>query len=465
MSARLSKEAWWRNPHSYVKELAEVGESLNVAWDRGILIKKRIDPVVHAQVYFGPNAEFRTLAIGPQGAAELGVNRGFDNPLAVYPVWEYGDDFTVLENLVANPVGKDESLCDDVTIDPDQRPVWDQEHRVIVSNLPNARTPGSRPFYRHLDELQEEYPDCIIHIHGSYSMSLMMSKSYRAFDVEPRTYASQGKIYLPNGSYKQWAQVAASQPSMIHLLGFQVDDMKVPRNRCMYNIKSHIWASKHWHENIAFKTQGKHNPDITSPDSEAAVPETRSRSVRVRLGLTEQPGDKTICNDCSLAITCKYYRAESVCTLPGSDASPLAKMFGSRDADKIIDGLGTVMAAQVRRLEVGMANEEEDGELDKDVTAMMDKIFNNGIKLAKLIDPSLTKPSVVINNGSAAQVSGADPKKLAAAVVRAFENNGVRREDITPEMFETMLKQMAAGEKTYTPPLQAPVITEGKVVE
>ena len=121
----------------------------------GMLVKKRIDPVMHAKVYFGEHSGFRILAVGEQGTAELDKDHNLDKPLAVYPTWEYGENFNILEEMVSSPIGMDPDACmADVPLD--ERPVVGQPHRVVITNLPNAHLSGNRPFYRHLKELQEE---------------------------------------------------------------------------------------------------------------------------------------------------------------------------------------------------------------------------------------------------------------------------------------------------------------------
>jgi hypothetical protein len=432
----MATEVWFRNLHNYVRELAEVGGPFRVVWDRGILVKKHIDALKHAQLYFGENADFRILLVGPQGTAELGPNNGMDNPVGVYPTWEYGEDIDLLEEMISSPVGEDEEACDaDVQID--QKPVFGQEHRVVVSKLPNMQLRSSRGFFRVLTELQEEYPEAIIHLHGLYSYKYMFGKGIASVDTEPRTDAANGKVVLPSGHIMAYARTVAC-PQWVELMGMNVVDLKIPRNRCIFNIRSAKWAGEHFTENIRFKTRGPDNSDPNSPVT--SIPTTAA--TRTRKLLAPRPGDKITCDDCSLASSCKYWREGAVCTMPGSETNSLAKYFQSRDSDRIIDALGTVLSAQAKRLQQGMEDEDEYGELSPEVTKIMNQLFSNGVKLAKLVNPNLTKPLVQINNGSAAAVSGSNPQQLMAAVVRAIEDTGVKREDITPQMVENMLSKM-----------------------
>lgn len=446
-------ETWFRNPHNYVRELAEVGGPYRIVWDRGILVKRRIDPTLHAKIYFGENADVEILAVGQQGAAHLDLDHNFENPKAVYPVWEYGEDFKILEEMASRPLGEDEEACS-MDLPSDERPVFGQDHRVVVTNLPNAHMAVNRPFYRTLRELQEEYPECKMTLHGLYTWRIMLTFGFYAADWEPRTSAAGGRVDLPNGKTVAYAR-SVGQMQWVNLMGMSVTDLKEPRNRCIFNIKSWRWAGEHFNEDIKFASRGSVEVD---PDSPTTVIPTTAAS-RTRKNLTIVDGDKVTCDTCSLASSCKLYRVGAVCSLQGSETSPLAKLFQSRDSSRIIDGLGTILAAQTDRLQRGMESEEEFGELDPEVTKIMNQLFSNGVKLAKLVDPTLTKPLVQINNGAAHQVANANPKELGAAVVRALEDQGIAREDITPAMFENMLLKMTGG-----PAPADPVAIEGNVV-
>jgi hypothetical protein len=428
-------EVWFRNPHTYVRELAEVGPPFRVVWDRGMLVKRRIDPIQHANLYFGSTSDYQILCIGRQGTAHLDATHPLTKPRGVYPTWEYGEEFKVLEEMVSNPIGLDTEACS-ADLPLDERPVIGQDHCVVITNLPNARLGANRPFYRTLCELQEEYPDCKIMIHGSYSYRVMFGMGFGASDSEPRTDAANGRVILPNGKIVAYARTV-TQLKWVNLLGMKVTDLKIPRERCMYNIRSAIWAGQHFNEDVRFKAQGgTKNLDTTAPTT--SIPVTSSyRSVNLPL----QEGDMISCDSCSLSDACKLYREGAVCSVRGSETSSLAKIFQSRDSNRIIDGLGTILAAQTNRLEKGMESEDEFGELDPEVTKIMNQLFTNGTKLAKLIDPGLTKPLVQIN-GSRASVASANPKELTASVVRALEDQGVARDQITAGMFEDMLRKM-----------------------
>ena len=440
-------QIWMRNPKNYIRQVVEVDHRLLV-WDRGVIIKNGIDPWQFNNLHFGTNKQWRTMIVGSKGTVEITEQCKEDNPAAVYPTFTYGESLTLLENIMASNVGEDPIACAAPNLDVDERPVLGQEHRVVITEIPDARMGTSRVFYRELRELQEEYPECILHLHGSYNFRTIFGLGYQSGDYEPRTYAAKKMIVLPNGKVITVDRAALFQ-QWVNVLGMSVSNLKVPAERCIFNIRSCIWASKNYDKDFKFKSNGDVGTDPSAP-----VHQPQASSGGIYKG-KPQTGDKITCNTCSLANSCKYFRVDAVCSIPGSETSVLAKFFGSRDSGRIIDALGTVLGTQVERAEEGRRNEQMMGDLDPQVTKLLNDLFNNGVKLAKLVDPSLTKPAVAINVGNGAQVAGATPNAIMSDVMRTLEKSGIAREDITPEMVASVLTKMQEGE---------PLEIEGQVV-
>lgn len=437
----MSVQVWTRNPHNYVRECIELRHAW-FAWDRGVLTKLSIDPKKWAELYVPADMDYRMLLVGDQGTAEITRDTDKKNPAGVYPTWWYGDDpIELLEEIVAKPVGENPAVCGDTRYPADERPVLGQEHRVVVTGLPMVSSGPGRRMMKQLADLQETYPDCIIHVHGLYSWRVMFGLGYRSVDIDPRTTAQKGKVMLPNGKEVTY-EMTKKTPQWVTLLGYKPKELEVPRNRCMYNIKSAKWAAKHYMENVKFKSQGQHVPDTTSPDSSHAIATTDSTK---SLPIAATDGDKILCDLCSLQTTCKYYRRGAVCSIPESEPAPLAKMFKTRDSERIIEGLGTLLAAQSRRLETGMEDEQLTGELDSEVTKIINSLFDRGVKLAKLVNPALDggpKVGVWVNGGQGAQVAvGSSAKQLTANIVAQLEEQGIERENITPEMIQGVLER------------------------
>lgn len=429
----MSTQVFFRNPDLYIRELVEVGVG-KVAWDRGYTHKKRIDPVKHANLYFPDHIPFRVLHVGIQGTAEYRKGDDYGFPCAVYPTWSASTDINLLEEMMAFNIGEDERACNDMRLRPDERPVLGQEHRVVVTDLPLTSTGVGRKLIRQLHDMQIEYPDCILHIHGLYGYRLTFGMGFASADVDVRTSAFKGKVYLPNGK-EVTHELTSQTPQWITLLGMSPVDLKVPRNRCIYNIKSAQWAGAHFEEDIKFKSRGFHDPDITSP---SALPATTSR---VHSGKSVA-GDKYLCDTCSLQTSCKYYRSEGVCSIPNSEPAPLATMFKTRSSELIIDGLGTLLATETRRLEKGLEAEDDFGELDPEVTKIIHALFADGVKLAKLVDPALRagpRVAVNVNSTGPTQVNAGTANRAVAGVVAELEARGIARDKITPAMIEAVL--------------------------
>lgn len=434
----MATEVWLRNPQFCIKEIIEAGHPW-LAWDRGYLVKHRIDPSRFGVTYFPTDADYRMLAIGDQGTAEIRPDSTLAAPTAVYPTWEYAEDSAdLLEELLANPVGNDSALCGETSIPADERPVLGQEHRIVITRCPDTRSGPGRQLIRLLIDLQAEYTDAIIHIHGLWGFNGLFSHGWRSVDVEPRFVAQKGRVILPSGKEVTYETTRGPLSQWVELLGFKPVELEVARNRCIFNIKSALWASDHFGENIKFKVRGSHVPDITSAVAPAGPTTTLVHGTSKAI-----EGDKILCDTCSLQLKCKYFRSGGVCSIPDSEPAPLARFFKTRDSGQIIDGLGTLMALQTRRLETGMSNEALDGELDPEVTKIVNSLFTHGVKLAKLVNPALAaagapKWNAAVQVNVAGNAAIGTPQSMMAGIVAELEAQGIPRKDITPEMIEKL---------------------------
>lgn len=403
----------------------------NIAWDRGYVAKRNLDPQKFSDLYYPPGFNWRALVIGYQGSAEIGPENDLKQPVAVYPTWQHGHhDFALLEELLANPVGESDEACSQ-ELPPDELPVRGQEHRVVITEMPAANTGLGRRFITELSELQREYPDAIIHLHALYSYRVMFGMNFRSADVEPKQTAQKGRVVMPHGKTVTY-EFAQAQPQWVRLLGFSTGDLTVPRNRCMFNMKSALWAAEHWKESFNFKTGGKAAVDPHAVDHTPAT--TKSPFGRV-MPITS--GDKVVCDLCSLQVSCKHFREGSVCTLPGSETKGLAGLFGSRDADQIIDGLSAVLSKQGERAEKAVETEEMIGDIDPEVTKLLNTVFANGVKLAKLLNPKLGGGvNLNLNLGG---IPSPRPQQLVSEAIKQLEAQGYKREDITPELMARVL--------------------------
>lgn len=455
----MTTEVWFRNPHNYIRELVELSPlATNIAWDRGALAKRKIDPNAHARLYFGEAVPWRLLAIGEQGAAEMDRDHTLANPKAVYPVWSYGEELDLLEDYLANPVGEDSDICNTPFVEADELPVLGQEHRVVVIGVPSGGLSIGKAFLRQLKELQEDYPKAIMHLHGPCSWRIAFGIGLASSDVDPRTPAGLGKVFLPSGKevkYEKTFQLA----KWIKILGMEPDVLKVPRNRCIYNIKSALWAGQHYDDLFNFRVNRTSRvvPDLDVPEADFSQPKLSVTQLKA----SGKPGDKYTCNTCSLMDECKYYRDGAVCAVPDAEPASLTSYFNTRDSGMILDGLAILLKSGVKRYERGLANEEVMGDLDKEVTKQQAAIFDQGVKLAKLIDPALRSPAGVqvnVGGGSQVQVNSGSPRQAIAAAMRELEARGVPREQITPDLIQGVFAGMKEPERNRN-------AIEGAVIE
>jgi hypothetical protein len=433
-------EVWFRNIRASIREVMEVRHPY-LMFERGTLVKFRIDPVAFADLYVPKDLDYRMLIVGnhEQGAAEIKRGYSLDKPAAVFPVWSAEhEDIAVLEELLVNPLGEDVEACEDEAFPVSERPVLGQEHRIVITDLPSVATGPGRKLVRILHEMQEENPQAIIHLSGTYSWKSMFGTSIRSVDFDARTQAAKGTVYLPNGKQVS-PEKAVEFPQWVKLLNFKPVDLKVPRNRCLYNIKSALWAARHYGENVNFKSTGRQPVDTEAADSAVMLPVVASHK-RSAYG----EGDKFVCNSCTISKECKLYREGAVCSVPQSEPASLARYFNTRDSGLIIEGLGALLGKQADRLEKGLEDEEFGDELDPEVSKLINSLFANGVKLAKLTNPELSggpKVGVFVNGGHGAQVAvGTSANQLTASIVRELEAKGVPREEITPEMIGEVLE-------------------------
>lgn len=426
-------EVWFRNPRNYIREVVEVG-ALKSIWDFGLLRKGSIDPYKFCSLYYGQSVPWESLVVHSDRVIHIDQEHTQGNPIAVYPRWRYGEDsMDKLESMIEKPVGTRKAYTEGQKIPEAWRPIEGQDNRIFLTDLPPVNEDMGRAAIRLLDEIQLDHPEVTFHVHGLYSFRAMFGLNFGSVDCDPRTSAQKGRVFLPTGK-EIYNESAFEQPHWVHLLGMRPVDLRVPRNRCMFNIRAQMWAAENF--KAAHKIETRQKVNATNPyDPFARAPMGKSIMVR-RIRPSE--GDKLLCNVCSLQTSCKYFREGAVCIVPGSEAVELAKFFKTRDSDSIIDGLGTLLASQTHRLEKLLETEEVEGKMHPETTKIINTLFDRGVKLAKLVDPSLAAagaPKVTVNMGdNSTQINQANPQALMAAIVEEFVKKGIPRGDITPEM-------------------------------
>lgn len=465
----MTTELWLRDPTTYALDAVTNGfKRFTFTWSS--LQRAKIDPLSYMRKWcIGTNTDVEFMVIGPQGASHYrGLSR-HENPVGVYPVWTPDMSIRDLEDMMASPVGEEnpeifESLPDGL------RPREGQEHRVVISKFFHATAGPTKSLLQEMNLLAIQYPDCKLHVHEMQHFGLMFSNEFYSADFHPvgPAFGRPMWIYLPNGimlqqhdrpewgAYEEW----------INMLGFQLRQVSTDRRiLTAFNMRSAEWASKYFTSDLTLKMRYRPTLDEAGVPRVSFKPATqgqRKRALTAAVRSTlyrnrDTDTDFVLCNWCMYRSTCKLVRVDSVCIYKGADTVALADAFGSRNADRIIDGLTDLLKMQADRTERAVQDEAISGETDLDVTRQMNSLFKNGVMLAKLLNPELNGKGVTVNvnnQNNVAAISAADPRQLVSNAVRALEAQGIAREDITEDLIRIMLQNPGQDVRAIAPPKQ-----------
>ncbi len=162
--------------------------------------------------------------------------------------------------------------------------------------------------------------------------------------------------------------------------------------------------------------------------------------------------DGIFCSSCSLNYCCRLYRPLGVCTMPGTRGSDLVSKFGSKDSNVILDALGDLTMRQAAIVEEAYDDHEKKVKSGVQPTiediAKLNKLtsdlFKNGVTLAKLRNPNLTKARIEIST----KKDG--PEYIEGSVVpNAIEQMGDReKSDLIRKMVEAGYDRENIDEET-----------------
>lgn len=423
-------ELWWRNPLYFLPHVTKK-TLLLTSWNELFLHRKRLDPLRINSMHYADGIPWRTIIVRADNRSAYELRPGSTHiaPYHEHEVWAYGHSDELLEEKIAAVRG---------TADP----------RIIIVDLPKFQR-LNWPFYKWMSEVQEDNPDIIFHAHGLFGFTNIFGLGWRAADYDPTTICQSGGFILPCGKHlcrrflhekdlPLWNKWAG-------LVGWTADlDDKTFSDRLDLTIESAIWASRHFMEDFHFKFQ-KMNGDRPYKTARA-ISNAHAVSPFTSVKTPPMLGDKLLCDRCSLAPTCRLYREGSVCTLSGSESVELAKHFKTRDSSVVISGLSQLMETQAERLRLGVDAEKDVGELDPRVSRVWKDMFEAGVKLAKLVDPSLNGSSPGGGTtfiGSVSFVDAGSTSDRVAAAMAALEHMGIPREHITNDMLEAVLEGKA----------------------
>lgn len=440
-------DIWFRNPRYYWEQLQDEGVR-SICFDQAYCSKRRIDPLVWMRTHFGRNEQWRVLRVGSY-TAPMWTDLSGDQPAAVWPVWSaVSDTWNGLEKLADSPISE---RPEQMLLDRINRPVPGQDHVIVVTDLPNAQELAGKQFFRDLSEFQEEHMDCTLYLHGLYSFATLFGLEFQMGDHESREWAANKIVALPGGGKLMDISKMRETPFWADLMGFKVRELETsPDARCRFNIRSAVWAATYFkrYTKFGFGQRGAAN----DPEIHKKILESKSIYTR---RLVARPGDRVVCDDCSLWLACKYYREGDVCIVGGTSTKKIADLFGTRSTENITTGLTKLMALQLDRVDAAREHEDatidEDG-LDPNLTKLIDSIFKNGLELLAITDPAFRKGAagkVQLNiSGQTVQVDEEDAKKqLVQDAVKAIEASGTARKDITAAMVQDYVRQHFGEQK------------------
>ncbi len=489
MRRTVKREVWLRHPFYYLRDALANGYTKFV-FDREVVGARKMDVVSYMrEKCIGVNSNVEYMLVGPQGAALYDTLSVHKQPRAVYPVWTPAEPITALEDLMENPVGdRDSSLY--AHLPEGLRPVPGQKHVVVVRELPRANSGIGHKIMRDIQNSAELFDDCTLHLNDEQNYSYFFDYGFHSIDFSPIGYAENIKdmsIYLPHGVFlgmnlrPEWA----AYEDWINYLGFQLRQITTDKRvLTAFNIRSIHWAAEWYSSDLKFDFKFKPTLDQANVPKVYYKPKANvRRQSRNKMGTAaraallkdrDKNSDFALCNGCIYRVTCKLARVNSVCIYKGADTLALADAFGSRNADRIIDGLSGLIKMQADRTERAVEDEAINGDRDPEVTRQINALFKNGVLLAKLINPDLNGKGTTVNVGvavagsQAAAVAAADPRQMVASAVRALEEQGISRDQITPDMIKTLLQAPAGVPVSQAPPpksIEGVVLNNGSVTD
>lgn len=460
----MGAEVWLRGADRIMPEALDAGFT-RFAWGIPDLLMNKVEVLSWLrQASMGRGVDVRALLVDYSGAAEYGIFDNYGKPSAVYPTWAPDEGWDTFEWLLINNVGEREDYCLDPMIQTDMRPVLGQKHMIVVHRIFELETHERDRVLLMIMKYQRQFPNVTIYVHCLPITRLSVGMDLKAFDinviVDKYTRAGEAvylpKVVLPTGRVLNGA--AAHDPRYMDwfsLVGWDQSELIDKIDFIRFTLDSLKWFEVNSDKMSAFASMGDFMaaPSIDenfvrSSDKEFKFPVMRRRMMR-NLGLKVTELDKFYCDTCILHNNCKLYRANSVCVVKGSETVGLADKFNTRNADLIIDGLGELLQKQVERVEMAQNREDSTADIDPELTKMYKNVFDQGVKLAKLIDPTLNGAGVQVNVGvsggnvNAAIVANSDPRQVMSAVYGQLESMGYKRHEITNDMIKGVLESMA----------------------
>jgi hypothetical protein len=416
----------------------------------------RISPQKHLTM-LGQNYPWRAMLVDYHEAVVLlyTAERGWDGPAGVFPMWSATRDTDSLRRLLERYPRSGDPVATFTGSNEPARVIEGQEQRVVICNF--ARHPDQwESMFRDLMDVKREYPHITFHFNGQKSIPRTLATGVDSFDHpvtidwigdQPRLLLASGHIlsfenYEKSEDHRKWARLVGIEAGSI----FRTED-RVRKSRRMYtfNLRSLKWSFSNYEKVWSMRVVDETDVDPDEPDM-TWVPvdlQYRPRSKEIT--------DKWICDLCSISDRCPFSRPGAICIVDDTEAANLAGKFKTRNSRDIIDGMGTLLGAQVERAKRAMAAEDrhndnhpEEARFSPEVTKMLATTFDQAAVLARLVDPTLNAKQkigrkLIVNAG---EVAGANPRQLAAGFVAELEAGGHDITNLTPAEAEEFLSRL-----------------------
>lgn len=439
-----------------------------------------IDPARLGHVSLGlAGDDWDILAIGDKGVRHYNQSSEDEyDPYAVYPIWRIEDGYTALADMCIDPSELNSKYPAALFSEGRGKrfEATKQPHKIYIDTAPDLNSPSGLVYYHTLVRMARAHPWVGFILGESYSFRTVFSGTFSDSGMNVISLSRyNARIILPNG--KTVGLPEASNWSMwIHELGFTVKQLVNTKGRVAFNLASIQWALKNYQNLSKFRLTHSRNSPLTLSLSDVDYEDasTRSTQIKTRRGLpisnaNALPGDGLVCSTCSFMNTCKFFREGSVCAVPKSDGERLAKLMGSRDANKIIDALSGITQIQARRLGKDLEDEELTDERSYDTDKRLKDLFDSGQKLARLVDPTLNGKGTTVNvgvgiSGGGGPLQVTSSRATVSDAVRELEQAGFSRAQITPALITNVINGASADSIEKSASREAEII-DAEVIE
>lgn len=373
--------------------------------------------------------------------------KGWDEPAGVFPMWSARDRTDKLRKLLDKYPEPGTEVGWFTGARVAAKAMEGQEQRVVLCNFPHIMVQWEDVF-RDLMDVKREYPHIIFHVNGQKSMARTLGVGIDSFDHpvtidwignQPRLLLANGRLlsdeaYRKGGEHERWARLIGMRASSIF---DQEERTRKSRRMYTFNLRSLKWAFANYEQVWSMRVSDESEVNIDDPDSSWV---SIDMSYRPR---SKDINDKWLCDLCSIARRCPYFKPGAICVVDDTEAANLAKNFKSRNAQDIVEGLGVLVGAQTQRTHEAMKAEKVYNETNPDsprfspeVTRMLAHVFDQGVTLARLLDPFLgvaagrggNNRARIITATTTSAVAGATPQEMAAGMMKELERAG---KDIT----------------------------------